>query len=763
MMNLRNRKLQAVIALVLALTLMLGAMPVTGFAASEEGESSKLVDSFYENVVNKYCNDIYAIAYEYALQSGLREAAIAKIDELIVMVEDYQTQIPEVPELPEDSEELPEDWPEEIPDDVWTEVPELLEQLPPEMIEQLPPSMIEQVPPTVIEELSPEVLDKIPDSVLDKIPEDTIDQLPEDLRNEILGRLEQYNGFNNVPVQPLVYSLRARSSAPSTTNGYTEYVKYINQLKQECAELLATLNELKAILEGDDLSTFEGLRDTVHYLEEELPERIERIQYLWFIIATYIDEDEDPETLKEDFLDGIAFAVEIEETIINDVVPAIDEAFQAAAEVLYDPTCELLEVFLDKKVSTVEDIENAINAISAMSEEERKARIEEIVFDATHADYDINDDSCYVAFGNTLVRNSYVELLAKKLGVDVINHSKSGMSIEQMAEQVSNYKKDILKADLITINFGEIDTFVDAINNVATSKVDYDIDWKSYLGENFTKIEEEIDAALSDVYAALSDNGIDGKRAEALVAAVEVYCYKYLVHAVNVQKVVDKVQEINPDALIVVVGAYNPLSNTTYNHNGEIIEFGTYMDYIFDAFGLFDLAYAIITDNVIYVDAPDVDVLLDEDELTAEVFAKINSLSLMPSADGHEYIKEQIFNALNICDHGFGEWVETKAPDCTEDGEETRTCSKCGKTETRIVDALGHDWHWVVDKEPTKTENGLKHEECKRCGEKRNIDTVIPKLEEIPPTGDAVGAVAMVTIALGALLGLLVSKRKYFN
>ena len=77
--------------------------------------------------------------------------------------------------------------------------------------------------------------------------------------------------------------------------------------------------------------------------------------------------------------------------------------------------------------------------------------------------------------------------------------------------------------------------------------------------------------------------------------------------------------------------------------------------------------------------------------------------------------------------HDWGEWVETKAATCTEQGEETRTCGRCGETETRKTDALGHDWDkGTVTKEATETETGEKTYTCLRCGE--------TKTEELPKT-----------------------------
>ena len=66
--------------------------------------------------------------------------------------------------------------------------------------------------------------------------------------------------------------------------------------------------------------------------------------------------------------------------------------------------------------------------------------------------------------------------------------------------------------------------------------------------------------------------------------------------------------------------------------------------------------------------------------------------------------------------HSFGEWTETKAATCTEKGEETRTCGSCGETETREIEALGHDYESVVT-EPTCTEGGYTTHTCSRCGD----------------------------------------------
>ncbi len=69
--------------------------------------------------------------------------------------------------------------------------------------------------------------------------------------------------------------------------------------------------------------------------------------------------------------------------------------------------------------------------------------------------------------------------------------------------------------------------------------------------------------------------------------------------------------------------------------------------------------------------------------------------------------------------HNWGDWAETKAPTCTEAGEEARTCSRCTEKETRPVEALGHDFSaWTQSKTPTCTEAGEETRSCSRCTEK---------------------------------------------
>ena len=66
--------------------------------------------------------------------------------------------------------------------------------------------------------------------------------------------------------------------------------------------------------------------------------------------------------------------------------------------------------------------------------------------------------------------------------------------------------------------------------------------------------------------------------------------------------------------------------------------------------------------------------------------------------------------------HVYGDWVQTKAPTCTEKGEEEQVCA-CGDKKTRTVNALGHDWgEWTVKTAATCTVDGVEERACKRAG-----------------------------------------------
>ena len=95
--------------------------------------------------------------------------------------------------------------------------------------------------------------------------------------------------------------------------------------------------------------------------------------------------------------------------------------------------------------------------------------------------------------------------------------------------------------------------------------------------------------------------------------------------------------------------------------------------------------------------------------------------------------------------HTFGEWVTTKEPTETENGEKRRDCVNCDAFETGHIAALTHnhdDWETVILEAvaPTCTETGLTEgRKCSGCGE------IIQPQESVPALGHTPGMQATCT------------------
>lgn len=85
--------------------------------------------------------------------------------------------------------------------------------------------------------------------------------------------------------------------------------------------------------------------------------------------------------------------------------------------------------------------------------------------------------------------------------------------------------------------------------------------------------------------------------------------------------------------------------------------------------------------------------------LNPEGYLAVGEETSEESAGAYDVIQgeAEMENALENLDHThvYGGWVQTVAPGCETEGERTRTCSDCGKTQTQAVEATGHD-HYTL-------------------------------------------------------------------
>ena len=94
----------------------------------------------------------------------------------------------------------------------------------------------------------------------------------------------------------------------------------------------------------------------------------------------------------------------------------------------------------------------------------------------------------------------------------------------------------------------------------------------------------------------------------------------------------------------------------------------------------------------------------------------------------------KIFSGQTIAktkNHNWDGGVITTEPTCTERGEKTFTCTICGNTNTKKVNATGHSYGaYKVVKEPTNKRKGLKSKTCSVCG--KIVYEAIPKTNFSP-------------------------------
>ena len=77
--------------------------------------------------------------------------------------------------------------------------------------------------------------------------------------------------------------------------------------------------------------------------------------------------------------------------------------------------------------------------------------------------------------------------------------------------------------------------------------------------------------------------------------------------------------------------------------------------------------------------------------------------------------------------HTWGDWEVVQPATCTEDGSQKRTCSVCGKEETKAIKAA-HTWgEWVTTTPATCQAEGAKERECSVCHTKEN--GTVPKAD----------------------------------
>ena len=354
---------------------------------------------------------------------------------------------------------------------------------------------------------------------------------------------------------------------------------------------------------------------------------------------------------------------------INNIIDTLEatKTLLTDADALDRDALNALRNLRDEAVEAVEELIafTTLEADDSLQEVLAKVKAKLIVLfgDPTHGEYTITPDSHYVALGdNTAVSDSYVDLLATemsnlcKANYSYTNLAQEGLLIQDVYAILNQNEAEIKKADLITLGFGSNGFTNFAVEQVMNqiNEEPINIDWTVFVGEEGLPY---IEAARTELYNYLVDCGVSGEYEDVnltdlLTVAIESYVYSYLNYAYNLPKVLEAVNTMNPDALVIIVGMYNPLENVVVDLEDTELAVGEYLQYVVDATNTEALLVAMFGENAVYVDAPAVEVNNTKTEMTTlqfiSEFVYYKAVGLNPNQNGHAYIKDQILNALTI-------------------------------------------------------------------------------------------------------------------
>ena len=308
------------------------------------------------------------------------------------------------------------------------------------------------------------------------------------------------------------------------------------------------------------------------------------------------------------------------------------------------------------------------------------------IYNATHATIALPCDAKIVAMGDGSVAG-YAAQVAAALKAALTDISVQGEEAGDGIDKVAANAAAIQAADIVTIGYG-----FDGITNFVADQMTFSdsINWGAIMDEADVKHVDEAMAAVRNELAKKLDPSV----LELVMIAVESYAFGYAKYLVEYPMLVNDIHNVNPNALVVVVGVYNPLKDVVVAVDGVEVALGDYLNKVIDATGLYNLASAILLPNTIYVEADAVANSLNTAEpySPAALAMKLarGAKEMLPTAAGYSYITNQIVNALNVSykDHVWGEGVKVAETGLLKFAW-LYTCTLCGATKT-ISDDLDH-------------------------------------------------------------------------
>lgn len=394
------------------------------------------------------------------------------------------------------------------------------------------------------------------------------------------------------------------------------------QYAEALAQLESALNELQGTYDEAVAAAQDALATAIAEMQAAVAEQLEALADGSFAQI-------------EGYLEQLNISLENAQTALNELVTGSIESVEELAAAL--------EGF---GAAAMEDINAAV--------EQLLATVETMLYQATHADIVAEDEFKYVALGDgSAEAEGYVELLAAMLekdagdtvAVSYVNNAKAGRTVADELNDLEALAAKVYDADLVTLGYSDVTFLLNALQNTTVA------DWSDYVEDEYVPYIEQL---VAEIQAELVESVGDETKAVYATTLANAMAFSAVQYAVELPMLAAAVHEINPEAVIVIVGMYNPLKDATVVIGDASFDISDYIDYLVEAVAVHGMAYSLISGNSIYVDARDVNTAsagatLDLGDYQTLVALLTSQLAAMyPSATGDEYIAQQIADALNI-------------------------------------------------------------------------------------------------------------------
>ncbi len=423
------------------------------------------------------------------------------------------------------------------------------------------------------------------------------------------------------------------------------------------AELKETLDAVKAlIVEADTLD--QDTLDALAALFDELEQDAVKMEELMGVA-----EDAELDAPELEQLGDLYAAYVI---LTEDLIPLVED--------------ELLPAIPEAKAYVQEKIDYMMKKLG-ITYDNAAEKIPELVYDATHGKYVITDDSHYVALGGATAAGlgfrdgkTYAELFAERLGLEdsYKDLTDDELDVAGAVQYIKDNAAEIKKADVITY---QMDVYMFVL-----SAMDGTVDWSQYVKD--AEIVAMVEEAKADLIEELTEALAEEYDADVIADAaeqVERVLYACVAYGIESTNAVKEIKAINSDAVIVVLGMYNPLQGVTVDVDGTVVDVADLCENVMIATDVANLIFAMTSGGVVFVEISQAEaegyapIVVDTEDLQAakaDVLDMLDNLDNMcANAAGHEYIYNQILDALEIVEKpsdtgdntNIGMWITISA------------------------------------------------------------------------------------------------------